>query len=105
MVASFFELRDEVEHDRNLVDAHARGRLVEHQNVGLERHHHRDFEFALVAMRQRGGALAPRGGEADARERASARSIEIAARQPRPHQVVMDAGLRLGREADVLERR
>ena len=48
------EPRDEIEHHRNLVDAHAGRRLVEHENRRLERHHHRDFELALIAMRQRG---------------------------------------------------
>ena len=98
-----FEPRDEVEHDGNLVDAHARGRLVEHQDVGLERHHHRDLELALVAMRKRGGALRRAAGEADARERRSAPVDEIAPRHPRLRQLVMHARLGLRREAHVFD--
>ena len=76
--------RDQVEHDRNLVDAHAGGRLVEHVDLRLERHHHRDLELALVAVRQRGGlrvALARRGPTD--RSTASARSIRSRARRAR----------------------
>ena len=47
------ELRDQIEHDRHLVDAHSGGRLVEHEDLRLERDHQRDLELALVAMRQR----------------------------------------------------
>ena len=75
MVLSLFEARDEVEHHRNLVDAHAGGRLVEHEDVGLERHHHRHFELALIAVRQRGGAL--RRAAARGRRAASAASARV----------------------------
>ena len=54
LLASLLELRDQVEHHRHLVDAHAGGRLVEHEDLRLERHQQRDFELALVAVRQRG---------------------------------------------------
>ena len=60
LVASLLELRDQVEHHRHLVDAHAGGGLVEHEDLGLERHQQRDLELALVAVRQRGGRGASR---------------------------------------------
>ena len=69
LVVVALQFGDEIEHDGHLVDAHAGRRLVEHQDVRLQRHHHRDFELALVAVRQRrdrrGGAVL----EADARKR------------------------------------
>ena len=95
--------RDQVEHDRNLVDAHAGGRLVEHEDAGLERHHHRHFELALVAVRQRGGALVALRFEADALQRGIGAFDQRAAQRPRPRELVMDARRRLGREPHVLE--
>ena len=47
--------RDQIEHDGDFVDAHAGGRFVEHEDIGLQRHHQRDFELALIAVRKRGG--------------------------------------------------
>ena len=44
------EFCNEVEHHGHFIDAHAGGRLVEHENLRLQRHHQRDLEFALVAM-------------------------------------------------------
>ena len=88
----------------NLVDAHAGGRLVEHEDFRLQRHHHRDLELALVAVRERGGALhrAARSGRPRS-STASARVDQIAARHPRPRHLVMHAGARLDREPDVLD--
>ena len=98
------ELRDQVEHDRHLVDAHAGGRLVEHEDLRLERHHQRDLELALVAMRQRGRGDVARGRRARRWSRmASARAIRSRAAHPGPQHVVMHAAPRLHREADVLD--
>src|SRR5205814_2312546 len=47
---------DQVENDRHLVDRHARGRLIEHEDMRLQRHHQGDLELALVAVRQGCGA-------------------------------------------------
>ena len=69
LVCVALQVGDQIEHDGHFVDAHAGGRLVEHQDVGLQRHHHRDFELALIAMRQRGDRRAGAGGKADARQR------------------------------------
>ena len=70
------ELRDQVEHDRHLVDAHAGGRLVEHEDLRLERDHQRDFELALVAMRAaRRPRLSRRCASATRSSTASARAI------------------------------
>ena len=49
---ALLDVVDEVEHRRHLVDAHAGGRLVEHEDLRLQRHQKRDFELALVAMRK-----------------------------------------------------
>jgi hypothetical protein len=95
--------RDQVEHDRNLVDAHAGGRLAEHEDAGLERHHHRHFELALVAVRQRGGALVALCVESDALQRRVGALDQRAAQRPWPSEFVMDARRRLGREPYVLE--
>ena len=96
------EPRDEIEDDRNLIDAHARGRLVEHEDRGLERHHHRDFELALIAVRQRRGERVAPVEEADRIEHGVGARDEIGARAPRPAHVVVNAGLGLGREPHVL---
>jgi hypothetical protein len=55
LVGLGLEAADQVEDHRHVVDAHARGRLVEHVDARLERHQHRHLELALVAVRQAGG--------------------------------------------------
>ena len=55
VLAARLERPDQVEDDRHLVDAHAGGRLVEHVDVGVERHQQSHFELALVAVRKLGG--------------------------------------------------
>ena len=59
-VASRLQLADQVQHHRHLVDAHAGGRLVEHEDLRLQRHQQRHFQLALVAVRQAGHQLASR---------------------------------------------
>ena len=51
-VPALLDVVDEVEHRRHLVDAHAGGRLVEHEDLRLHGDQNRDFELALVAMRK-----------------------------------------------------
>ena len=101
--ASRFSSRDEVEHDGDFVDAHAGGRLVEHQDVRLQRHHHRDFELALVAVRQRGDGRGGAPGKPDPRQRRLRRRDDIAARAPGPRHLIMHAGARLTGQPHVLE--
>ena len=50
--AALLDVLDEFEHRRHLVDAHAGGRLVEHEDLRLHGDQKRDFELALVAVRQ-----------------------------------------------------
>ena len=102
MLVSCLSLRDQVEHHGHLIDAHAGGRLVEHEDLWLERHHQRDFELALVAMRQRGRRHAAPAAERDAVEDGVGARDQVAARHPRPQHVVMHAACGLHREADIL---
>ena len=69
MVLSFCALisLDQLEDHRHLVHAHAGGRLVEHEDLGLEREQDRHLELALVAVRQLGGERVAPLGERDAR--------------------------------------
>src|SRR5271166_3820799 len=92
---------DEVEHHRNLVDAHARGRLVEHVDLRLERHHHRDLELALVAVWQRRRQRVALAGEPDRFEHRVGPPHEFHAGSPRPAHVVVDAGMGLNGEPHV----
>src|SRR5258706_7298530 len=55
LVALRLDVADEVEDHRYLVDAHAGGRLIEHEHLRLERERDRDLELALVAVRERRG--------------------------------------------------
>ncbi len=71
------------------------------KNVGLQRHHHRDFELALVAMRQRRGERVAAVEQADRIEHGIGARDEIGVRAPGPPHVVVNAGLGLGREAHV----
>ena len=93
---------DQVEHDRHLVDAHPGGRLVEHEDLGLQRHHQRDFELALVAMRERRCGDAAAAAEGDLIEDRIGPRDQVAPRHPRTEQVVMGAALRLDGEAHIL---
>ena len=52
-VAAGLQVVDQLEHRRHLVDAHAGGRLVEHEDLRLERDEQRHFELALVPVRER----------------------------------------------------
>jgi len=104
LVATPADGGDDVEDGRDLVDAHAGGRLVEHEDVGLERQQDRDLELALVAVRQgRGhgvGALRERhGGEMRARAVG-----QLAMRRGAAEQVQRLAAPDLNRQAHVLQR-
>jgi hypothetical protein len=52
-IPALLDVVDEFEHGRHLVDAHAGGRLVEHEHLRLHGDQKRHLELALVAMRQR----------------------------------------------------
>ena len=103
LLASRFQPGDEIEHDGNLVDAHPGGRLVEHEDFRLERHHHRDFELALVAVRKRGGALMALAGQRDPLQIEQRPLDQIDAQHPRPRHFIVHARRRLHREPDVFE--
>ena len=60
LVGLALDLLDQVEDRRDFVEAHAGGRLVEHQDARLERQQDRHFELALIAMRQRRRRSNPR---------------------------------------------
>ena len=96
------ELRDQVEHDRHLVDAHSGGRLVEHEDLRLERDHQRDLELALVAMRQRRRSAVAPMRERDALEHRVRARDQIGVPHPWPQHVVVHAGSGLHGEAHVL---
>ena len=96
------ELRDQIEHDRHLVDAHSGGRLVEHEDLRLERDHQRDLELALVAMRQRRRSAVAPMRERDALEHRVRARDQVGALHPRPQHVVVHAGSGLHGEAHVL---
>jgi hypothetical protein len=82
LVAAFLDGSDDGQHGRHLVDAHAGGRLVEHEDVGLERQQDRDLELALVAVR-RVAATASARSDSDTAARcsrarsASSRWVEV----------------------------
>ncbi len=85
---------DQVEDDGRLIDAHARGRLVEHENLRFHRQHDRDLQLALVAVRQgrRAGIGAVRQGAA---REISARPLEdVAMRARHAEEVDAQAGAR-----------
>ena len=96
------ELRDQIEHDRHLVDAHSGGGLVEHEDLRLERDHQRDLELALVAMRQRRRSAVAPMRERDALEHRVRARDQVGALHPRPQHVVVHAGSGLHGEAHVL---
>ena len=101
LLASLLEPRDQVEHHRHLVDAHAGGRLVEHEDLRLERDHHARLR-ACAGRRAtaRCAAIARACRPSATRSRmASARSIRSCAAYPRPQHVVMHAGARLAPRA------
>ena len=53
---------NKIENDRDFLDAHAGGRLVEQKHLRPERDQDRDFQLALVAVRQQPRArIAARG--------------------------------------------
>jgi hypothetical protein len=52
-VACAFDRLNEIEDNRDLVDAHAGRRLVEHEDFRPQCQHDCDFELALVAVRER----------------------------------------------------
>ena len=96
---------DQVEQDRHLVHAHAGGRLVEHEDRRLERDHQRDFQLALIAVRQRGRRNVAPVAERDALEHGVGARDQLAVAHPRAQHVVMHARGRLDRETHVLHHR
>src|SRR6185295_7067170 len=103
LVAARLDVADEIEDHRHFVDAHAGGRLVEHEHFGLEREQDRHLELALVAVRQRGSRDLRLAGERDALEIAARPLDQLDVRAPRRQQVLAGAGARLHREAHVLQ--
>ena len=101
-----FNLLDQIEDGRDFVEAHAGSRLVEHQHPRLERQQDRDFELALVAMRQRRRPEARRAAASLTRSsqwRASSRTAVLRAAMLRT--IEADLRDRLHREPHILEHR
>ena len=97
------DLTDQIENDRNLIDAHAGRRFIEQKDIGIERDQQGYFELALVAMRQR-----CRGGVAPVLQRdafeASLRLVDgIAMSGPERQQRITKTAPCLNHEADILK--
>src|SRR6267142_2052543 len=105
LVALRLDVADQVEDHRHLVDAHAGGRLVEHEHLGLEREQDRHLELALVAVRKGGGDHVALRGERDALEVVLCLVDEFDVRVPHGEQALAGIGSRLYGEAHVLEHR
>ena len=104
MRARRLQLLDEVEHDGDFVDAHAGGGFVEQEHVGLQREQDGDFEFALVAVVEGGGAGSGAGGQVDAVEAGVGAIGEFAAGRPAECSIARPSpALRLHGEADVFQ--
>ena len=69
----------QVEHARRLLRPHARQRLIEQQHLGLRRRAHRDFELALLPVRQRTGHDPGHAGQTGTLERLVGRGAAEAA--------------------------
>jgi hypothetical protein len=63
LVALRLDVVNQIEHHRHFVHAHARSRLVEHEDVRFERQQDRYFELALVAVREGGGQFVAAFGQ------------------------------------------
>ena len=84
-VASRLQRADQVQDHRHLVDAHAGGRLVEHVDLGVQRHQQRHLELALVAVRQAAAAASALVGQAHAAAASRMRLVDPASRAVEPH--------------------
>src|SRR5438874_4127229 len=105
LVALRLDVADEIEDHRHLVDAHAGGRLVEHEHLGLEREQDRHLELALIAVRQRCGRDVALLGERDAVEIVLGPLDQLDVRAPGGEQALAGIGARLHRKAHVLQHR
>jgi hypothetical protein len=68
------ELAQELHHERGLLRAHARKRLVEQQHLRLRGENHRDFELALLAVDNADATRPPRRARPAASSAPSANS-------------------------------
>src|SRR6185503_15176474 len=105
LVALRLDGADQVEDHRHFVDAHARGRLVEHEHFRLEREQDRHFELALVAVRQRRRGEVRLVGQRDALEEVARAAGQLDVRAPHGQQVLARPGARLHLYAYVLQHR
>jgi hypothetical protein len=96
-------LIDEVEDHRHLVEAHARGRFVEHEDPRLQRQEDRDLELALVAVRQRRRRKCRSRRELDPIQPAHRLLAQPRVARGDAEKIEPDLGDGLHREAHVLE--
>src|SRR5262249_4834130 len=79
------------------------GRLVEHEDLRLEREQDADLELPLVAVRKLGGERRAAPGERDALEVALGALGELDMRAPHRDEIEAEARARLPREAHIAE--